>query len=42
MKGKKSEQSVVKWPSNPILNVVATMWQRLENAGKRRRHTVGN
>ena len=27
----KSEQSVVKWPTNPMLNVVATLQQRYGN-----------
>ena len=31
MKGKKSEQSVVKWPKNSMLNVVATLQQRCGN-----------
>ena len=31
MKGKKSEYSVVKWPRNPILNVMATLQQRCGN-----------
>ena len=31
MKGKKSEEPVVKWPRNPMLNVVVTLQQRCGN-----------
>ena len=33
---KKSELSVIKWPRNQLLNVVAMLWQRLDNVGQRR------
>ena len=32
--GKKSELSIIKWPRNPMLNAVMTLWQRLGNFGQ--------
>ena len=42
MAGKKSELSVIKWPRNQLLNVVVTLWQRLDNVGQRLCHNVGD
>ena len=39
---KKSELSVMKWPRNQFLNVVATLRQRLDKVEQRRCHNVGD
>ena len=42
MVGKKSELSVIKWPRKQLFNIVATLWQRLDNVGQQLCHNVGD